>query len=315
MASEGELAGDTAGGDGNATIRNAEPVSLAAMLARVIARLRAAGIDEAASEARELLMVAAKLDAIEILMRGERMLDAAAVAQIEEFTRRRAAREPISRIAGEREFYGRGFSLSEGTLDPRADTETLVSATLAIVREQGRQNEPLRLLDIGTGSGAIVVTLLAELPAAIGLGIDISADALTTAARNAARHGVAGRLALVERDASFGIDGTFDLIVANPPYIPSGDIAGLEPEVRCHDPRAALDGGADGLDFYRWLAGLQRNLAPSGWLLVEVGAGQAAEVTRILTGYAGDIEIRTFQDLGGHARVVAVQPHTCERRE
>lgn len=315
MASERELAGDTAGGDGNATIRSAEPVSLAAMLARVIARLRAAGIDEAAAEARELLMVAAGLDAVEMLMRGERMLDAAAVAQIEEFARRRAAHEPISRIAGEREFYGRAFSLSAGTLDPRADTETLVSATLAIVREQGWLTRPLRLLDIGTGSGAIIVTLLAELPAASGVAIDISADALATAARNAARHGISGRLTLVERDVRAGIDGTFDIIVANPPYIPSGQIAGLEPEVRCHDPHAALDGGADGLDFYRLLAGVYECLVPSGWLLVEVGAGQAAEVAGILAGRAAGIQMQTFQDLGGHTRIVAVQPHRGEHSE
>lgn len=291
-------------------MRASEPTSLAAVLAHVVAELRMAGIEEAAAEARELVMVAAKLDAVDVLMRGERLLDAAAVARIEEFARRRAAHEPISRIAGEREFYGRSFALSSGTLDPRADTETLVSATLAIVREQDWQQKPLRLLDIGTGSGAIIVTLLAELPAASGLGIDISADALATAGKNATRHGVANRLSLVERDVRAGIDGGFDLIVANPPYIPSGDISRLEPEVRCHDPRAALDGGADGLDFYRTLAGVEGQLAPSGWMLVEVGAGQAADVRQILAGGAAGIEIRTFQDLGGHTRVVAVQPHT-----
>ena len=291
------------------------PASLAAMLARVVATLRAAGIGEAAAEARELVMVAAGLDAVDVLVRGEKVLDAPAVARIEQFARRRAAHEPISRIAGEREFYGRAFSLSAGTLDPRADTETVVAATLAIVREQGWLTRPLRLLDIGTGSGAIIITLLAELPAASGVAIDISSDALATAAKNAARHGITGRLALLQRDVRAGIDGTFDMIVANPPYIPSGEIAGLEPEVRCHDPHAALDGGADGLDFYRLLAGVYDRLAPSGWLLVEVGAGQAAEVAGILAGPGTGVDMKTFQDLGGHTRTVAVQPHRGEPSE
>lgn len=259
-------------------------------------------------EARRLVAHACGLAPIVLATEPARVLTATQKAALATVLARRLRREPLGRIAGEREFYGRVFQLSPGTLEPRADTETLVGAVLEHVADRA---EPLRILDIGAGTGCILLTLLAELPHATGLGIDISPDALATAAANAARLGLADRAAFELRDGPAGLAGSFDIVVSNPPYIPSGDIAGLDPEVRVFDPHAALDGGADGLDFYRaWIPETVR-LAPGGLLAMEVGASQADSVAGLMRRAARSSSgpVLRWRDLGGHTRVVAIKLH------
>jgi release factor glutamine methyltransferase len=210
---------------------------------------------------------------------------------------RRVFGEPVSRILGVRNFFGRDFVVSPEVLDPRADTETLVEAALPLLG-QGR------ILDLGAGSGAIIVTLLAERPEASGVAVDLSPGALAITADNARRHGVASRLSLLEGSWFSPVEGCFDLIVSNPPYIPAGDIEGLDREVRDFDPHLALAGGTDGLDAYRVLAGgAARFLSPSGALLLEIGAGQAAAITGLFVGEGWQLAGQ-FRDLGGHVRVL-----------
>jgi release factor glutamine methyltransferase len=217
----------------------------------------------------------------------------------------------VARILGQREFFGRMFAIDPTTLDPRPDTETVIEAALAIADEEGWHRRPIRILDIGTGSGCLLLTLIAELPLATGLGTDISAGALKLAAENAARLGVADRVRFAAQRSLEGFDGPFDLMVSNPPYIPSGEIAGLEPEVRDFDPRTALDGGADGLTIYRELAQGCWRIVPDGWVILEVGAGQSGPVSRLfleaLKEHASPPRIRS--DLGGHDRCVAIRTH------
>jgi release factor glutamine methyltransferase len=186
----------------------------------------------------------------------------------------------VSRLLGEREFYGRSFVLNRDTLDPRPETETLVTAGLNILR--GRSDCP-RIADLGTGSGSVIVSLLAELPDTIGVGVDLSVGALEAARANALRHKVANRLALVHGSWFSALSGTFDLILSNPPYVASREIAMLPREVRLHDPRLALDGGWDGLQAYRDIArDARRYLRIGGHLCVEIGRGQEKEVASIM---------------------------------
>jgi release factor glutamine methyltransferase len=217
--------------------------------------------------------------------------------------RRRMAGEPVARILGRREFWGLDLALSEATLVPRPDTETLVEAALAFVDAAGRREAPLSILDLGTGSGAILLALLTELPQASGLGIDLSGRAVATATANAGILGLAGRARFAACDWAAGVTAHFDLVVSNPPYIESAAIAGLSAEVRDHDPRLALDGGPDGLDAYRAiLAALPRLLAEGGGAFLEVGRGQAAAVAQLAApcGFA----TRPHVDLAGIERVV-----------
>ena len=271
--------------------------------------LAEAGVEDAGRDARLLVAAAAGVDTQEIIIRPERPLGPAQQSRLQAMLTRRCAREPVSRILGEREFYGRRFALSAATLDPRADSETLIEAVLGLAAREGWGERPLRVLDIGTGTGCLLLTLLAELPLATGVGSDISAAALDTAASNAAALGLAARAAFTQADVLDGIDGGFDLVVSNPPYIPTSEIAGLKSEVREYDPRAALDGGRDGLAIYRRIiAGLPRILR--GWVVFEVGAGQADAVAQLLqqafvkTRHA---EVARYSDLGGHTRCVAFQ--------
>ena len=274
--------------------------------------LRTAGLDEPLLEARWLVASVAGLSSLDLLTKATASLGAARVERIEECVRRRAAREPLSRILGIREFYGRDFELSGGTLDPRPDTEVLVEFVLRTLAQETTSGRRVNILDIGTGTGAILITLLAEYPRAEGLGIDVSGDAVATALKNAQVHDVAGRAQFQTRDIreGLGAEECFDFIVSNPPYIARGDIAGLEPEVRCHDPVAALEGGVDGLDFYRIFVGLVGRIRPQGWLVVEVGAGQAEDVIGVLLAAAPNAKLQTANDLSGHTRVVAIQPQS-----
>jgi len=268
---------------------------------------RKVGIETPELDARLLLCHAAGLTHEAYIARAGGKLAADAAARLESFIARRLEREPVSRIIGTREFYGRDFLVDRHTLDPRPDTEIPIETALELVAQQGSRNRPRRLLDLGTGTGCILITLLAELPQARGLGTDISATALELAAANARRLGVAERARFVCSDWLGAIDGKFDLILSNPPYIPSAEIAGLAEEVARHDPRLALDGGADGLDAYRRIAaGAPQALAPNGKVLVEIGAGQAEAVAEIFAKAGltldGDTAIR--RDLAGRARLV-----------
>jgi release factor glutamine methyltransferase len=271
--------------------------------------LSEAGVEDAGREARLLVAAAAGVDTAQIIARPEQPLSVDTQAKLQAILARRCAREPLSRISGEREFYGRRFVLSPATLDPRPDSETLIAAALDIAAREDWRERPIRILDIGTGTGCLLLTLLAELPLATGMGTDISAAALQTAALNASSLDVAARATFALADMLDGIDGPFDLIVSNPPYIASADIAGLSPEVRKYDPHAALDGGADGLAFYRRIAAdLQRVL--HGWAVLEVGAGQADAVALLLQQAfvkTRRAEVTRHNDLGGHTRCVAVR--------
>lgn len=280
------------------------------------ARLAAAGIENARLDARRLIEAATGLSSERLLMEPGRALGVAEAVRLAAMVERRQAREPVSRIVGRRAFWKRTFEITPDTLDPRPDTETLVELALDLVAEErwrdGLHGRPIRILDIGTGSGCILLTLLAELPFSTGLGTDISKGALATAAGNAASLGLVARAEWQCADLLDGVQGPFDLVVSNPPYIPTGDIAGLDAEVRVFDPRGALDGGGDGLGLFRRIArDAWRVLSPGGWVAVEVGAGQAdaaADIARRAGGAAGSRPVRTRSDIGGHTRCVAWKP-------
>jgi release factor glutamine methyltransferase len=269
-------------------------------------RLKIAAIESADLDARLLTGHALGLDLTGLILAAQRQLTPGESARIEEFARRRLAGEPVARILGEKEFWGLPLQLSSATLVPRPDTETVVELALELLRAGGNLDRPLRIADLGTGSGAILLALLSELPAAQGFGTDISEGALQTAGANAARAGLSDRATFVACDYASGLTGPFDLIVSNPPYIRSADIAGLATEVRNHDPLAALDGGADGLDAYRVLipqaAGL---LAPRAALVVEAGEGQSAQIQALMTAAGLMPVIAPKADLAGLPRAVA----------
>jgi release factor glutamine methyltransferase len=268
-----------------------------------------AGLDTPDLDARLLLMKALQIDAVAIIAWPNLPLGSAGAARLAGFVQRRLAREPVGRILGQREFWGLPFELSSETLEPRPETETIVETALSLMSDK---QADLRILDLGTGSGCLLVALLHELPHAWGLGLDRSFSALTTARRNAARNGVADRAAFVMADWTAALRGRFDLVVSNPPYIASPDLPGLAPEVREHDPIAALDGGYDGLAAYRSIfAGARYLLDPRGTLIVEIGSTQEQAV-RNLAVAAGLEVIRVAPDLGGHPRGIAMTPSYFE---
>jgi release factor glutamine methyltransferase len=262
-------------------------------------RLRGAGIEASRREARLMLERVAAIQPSTVLGWPERPLDAAALQAFMAAVDRRAGREPLSRILGRREFWSLEFGLSAATLDPRPDSETLVEAALAQLRDR---EAPWRLLDLGTGSGCLLLALLAELPRATGLGIDCSEGAVRAAAATARRLGISSRAAFAVGDWAAPLGGVFDLAISNPPYIASGQIAALEPEVRLHDPPVALDGGPDGLAAYRALAGsIGFVLGPRGLAVIELGAGQAGDVAAIFAA-AGFETVEIRPDLAGIPR-------------
>lgn len=280
---------------------------------RVAQQLAAAGVETPERDARLLVAAAMNGAAVDLIAHPDRALQQNHLDALKNFADRRVLREPVSRILGSREFYGRSFAISPATLDPRPCSETLISAVLDVVAETGQQDQPLRLLDIGTGSGCLIITLLAELPNAIGVATDVSSDALAVAARNAEELGVSSRLELQQVRSLHGIDKNFDILVSNPPYIPAGDIASLQEEVKDFDPRGALDGGDDGLDLYRDIAQDLVRVVPKGWAIFEVGSGQARDVEAILRATVENgarAHCRTWIDLGGHTRCVAIETHS-----
>lgn len=265
-------------------------------------RLAEAGIDTPALDARILVATAVGLAPNALPLAEDRAVTDEEAAAIEAMLARRAAGEPVARIVGSREFWGLPFALTADTLVPRPDSETVIEAALAFVDEGGSRSRPLRLVDIGTGSGALLVALASELPAATGLGIDLSPGAATAARDNAARLGVGDRLLFVIGSYADCV-GPADVVVTNPPYIESDVIAGLASEVRDHDPRLALDGGADGLDAYRAIIPqLQRVMAVDGRAFLEIGSAQAEAVTALAERQG--FTARIHRDLAGHDRVV-----------
>jgi release factor glutamine methyltransferase len=267
------------------------------------ARFKSAGIDSAEIDARLLIGAALRLDLTGLVTSGSRTFSKREVATVAAFAERRVAGEPVARILGHKEFWGLPFRLSTATLVPRPDTETVVERALEIVRAS--RGRACRIADLGTGTGAILLALLHELPDAFGVGTDISRDALLTARANAADLGLAARSGFVACNYASALSGGFDLIVSNPPYIRSGDIAGLASEVRDHDPRAALDGGADGLDAYRMLIPQAAALlAPGGALIVEVGQGQSGPIEALMTAARLATHEGAKTDLAGIPRAV-----------
>ena len=271
------------------------------LLRRSAARLAAAGIDNAMFEARLLAAHACGHDPGRMVSVARDAVSDADRARVEAAIGRRAAREPASQILGWREFWSLRFDVTSDVLTPRPDSETVIEAALAAI---AHRDAPLRLLDLGTGTGCLALALLSELPNARAVAVDASPAALAIARHNAERLGLTGRIALRAGNWTDGLDARFDLVVANPPYIASGDLTGLDPEVRDHEPRLALDGGRDGLDAYRRIvAGLGRIMHMGATVTFEVGAGQAGPVAQLLekAGFSGPTRHR---DLAGIERAV-----------
>jgi release factor glutamine methyltransferase len=270
------------------------------------ARFKSSAIDSAELDARVLVGAVLDLDLTGMIAGAGRFLTSGESTRLEDFARRRLAGEPVARILGHKEFWGLPLKLSAATLVPRPDTETVVELALEMLRATPASDRGLRIADIGTGSGGILLALLSELPNAFGVGTDISVAALQTASGNAARLGFAARAVFVACDYAAALADSFDLIVSNPPYICSAEIAGLAAEVRDHDPRAALDGGADGLDAYRALIPqAARLLLPGGALVVEAGHGQSGPIEGLMTAAGLTHELPAKADLAGIRRAVA----------
>jgi release factor glutamine methyltransferase len=275
--------------------------TLAEMMRHIRNRLAVAGIEDPATEARILLGGLLGLERTDFIARGELHLEPEDEARIHEAVGRRVAGEPPYRIIGKRAFYGLEFRLSKGTLEPRPDTETLVEAVLDELK--GREREELRILDLGTGTGAICLALLSHLPNAVGTGVDLSEDALATARDNAALNGLAARFTTCLSNWFEKISGDYDVIVSNPPYIVSKVISSLDREVRDHDPHLALDGGVDGLDAYRAIAAEAKNhLHEKGIVAVETGYDQRQAVEGIFR-EEGYVLVKARKDYGGNDRV------------
>jgi release factor glutamine methyltransferase len=271
------------------------------------ARLQAAGIEEAGLDARLLVAAALGIDLTGMVMQAARRLTPEDAARLEGYAQRRLAHEPIARILGTREFWGLPFRLSEATLVPRPETETVVERALELFRERPATSSP-RIADIGTGSGAILLALLHEIPGAFGVGTDLSLSALATARSNAAALGLADRAGFVACSYAAALDGPFDLIVSNPPYIPSAEIPTLSIEVRQHDPHLALDGGNDGYDAYRALIPqAAERLVPGGALIVEAGLGQARNIETLMAAAALSVDRPPKADLAGIPRAVSAR--------
>ena len=266
------------------------------------ARLRVAGVEGPRRDAELIVGHVLGLERAGLIAHGDDAVEPAAAERIERLAAERAARRPMAQILGRREFWSLSFKVTEATLDPRPDTETLVEAVLAVIGL--RRWKPLRVLDLGTGTGCILAALLTECPAASGIGVDRSAAAAAVARENMENLGLGARARIVEGDWTTGLSGAFDIVVSNPPYIPEADMARLAPEVRLFEPRMALTPGGDGLDAYRAiLASIGPAAAPGAVIAFEVGIGQADAVAAMMTA-AGYGPVAQRADLGGIARVV-----------
>ena len=268
-------------------------------MATAAARLRAAGVPDPARDARILLAHAASVDAARVTLIAPEEIAPEIAERFDNLVALRAVRVPVSQLVGVRAFYGRDIAISRDVLDPRPETETLIERALAQPFE--------RVLDLGTGSGCILVTLLAECPAARGVGVDLSEAACLQASANALRHGVADRAEILRADWFDAVEGRYDLIVANPPYLAAVEMNSVAPELRDHEPRMALTDEGDGLSVYRIIAEqAQGYLTAAGRVLVEIGAGQGDAVQQIFTraGWGG---VTLCHDLDGRARVICAE--------
>lgn len=266
------------------------------------ARLQAAGVEGPVIDARLLVEAASGASRLDIITDPHRLLTGDQERTLDAFLARREKREPISHILGVRGFWKIMLKVTPDVLTPRPDTESLLDVVLPRIPA----DRAVTVLDLGVGSGAILLAILAERPAARGLGVDVSAEAVAVARENAANLGLGSRVALLRGDWTAGLASeSFDVVVANPPYIPSGDIEGLAPEVRDHEPRLALDGGIDGLDAYRAIAPeIMRVLRPGGVFAVEIGLGQAPAVQALFR-EALAVDVAVHDDLTTRPRIVA----------
>lgn len=281
------------------------------LVAEAAAALSAAGVPDSRRQARRLVSGALAVPLTDLFADPERALGEQQISRVRALLRRMVASEPLSRILERREFWGLEFSLSADTLDPRPETETVIEAVL---RREPDRSAPRRLLDLGTGTGCLLLALLAEFPEASGVGIDITEGAVRTATGNAVNLGLADRARFVVGDWATAVSGKFDAILANPPYIASEALALLPREVACHDPWRALDGGKDGLRSHRAIAeAASRLLFPHGILATEIGAGQADAVATIMRDNSL-VVVGIEKDLAGIARCVIARPAPHRRR-
>lgn len=279
-----------------------------------IIALTDAGIDNVSLELQLLTAHVLGCTREDIILNSP-VLNAEQQKQLDALVARRANREPMSHLLGTREFYGRDFKVTRDVLDPRPDTETLIDAALKLLSPKTNHQSQITILDLGTGSGCIILTLLAEWPQAKGVAVELSAAALEVATANAHALGVADRVVFIHADMATlegRFEEKFDLIVSNPPYIPSADIATLQPEVAKFEPKGALDGGKDGLDYYRILAKTTPELlAPWGLMLCEIGETQAAEVATIFD--AAGLKLKSVhKDLAGRDRCLVFKYYEPE---
>ncbi len=285
------------------------PGTTVAAARRQLAQIfRAAAIDAPDLDARVLLGHGLGLEHAGLIAASDRTLTDAERTVVARLARRRLAREPVARIVGTKEFWGLTLQLDAATLVPRPETETVVEAALAAIEAAGARAAVRRIADLGTGSGALLLALLTELPQAVGVGTDMSVAALAMARANAYALGLNHRAAFVQSDFGAALARGFDLVVANPPYVRSDEIAALSADVRDHDPRAALDGGGDGLRAYRAIIEqAPRLLASHGVLVLELGHGQAQAVIEILA-RRGLAPCGLRDDLSGTPRALVAAP-------
>ncbi len=275
-------------------------LKLADYLRQAQSQLAEANVENPFLDVRILAAKALDLDRAQLLSEMDRLLSANEVSQLQTLVDRRSTREPVGRILGRREFWSLSFGLNEATLEPRPDSETLIEETVSLLKD--RQNDFLRFLDLGSGTGCLLLSLLKEFPNSTGLGIDCALRAIQQAETNAQHLGLAERAFFRDGNWLDNVEENFDVIISNPPYVKRGDIQNLMPEVRFHDPFLALDGGEDGLEIYRLLVPqLPERLKPSGLAVLEIGQGQAMVVTELFK-QAGFLNITSHNDLSGTAR-------------
>lgn len=274
------------------------------LLAEAKARFLQAHIGEAALDARVLVSGLLDLSATDLMVRGDVGVSVEDAARVRAAIARRAAHEPVYRILGRRGFYGLTLSMSKATLEPRPDSEMIVEGLIPFARRAMAEKGECRIIDLGTGTGAICLGILSAVEGAHGVGTDISAEALETAESNANLNGLGSRFGTLESDWFEAVDGRFDIIVSNPPYIRSDVVLSLAPEVRDHDPDIALDGGVDGLDAYRKIAaGALGHLKDGGVVGVEIGYDQLATVGAVFAEH-GFVMLESIRDLGGNDRAI-----------
>ncbi|MEO0810549.1 MAG: peptide chain release factor N(5)-glutamine methyltransferase [Pseudomonadota bacterium] len=285
-------------------------LTVAEASSRVMQALEHAGVENAGVEARQLLVEAAGLQREDIILRPQMILGKLQQQSVLEWLERRAGGEPLSRIRGWQEFYGRRFALSAATLEPRADSETLIDAAFELTNMHRGHHAPLRILDVGTGTGCLALTLLAEWPNATATAVDICANTLHAARDNAVALGLDNRMTWLQSNYLENVEETFDLVISNPPYIKRDEIQALQVEVLQHDPYVALDGGKDGLAAYRIIATSLLNVIPKGFVILEIACNDATRVIDAMQTCINDSRVKVagvWQDLSGCERSIALR--------